>query len=245
MIINVKRIGRVVMQHFRWSAFRARETTRCTLGAHEVGEKTHTYTYIHACPSASDLWSEDIPQPSHRPLILSRVICFVISPYFIAAGAPRVSRLRAWLNFMQFRWYRFHAAAQIYLKFGTEPALSAAKPHCGRTAQAAGMTTFRRRHILRSGSINKEWHETFSSVFKNIGDIWLVKTKGCAFDLVSLSLFLPSVLFAGKKCEFFYAVPHNWINRNYPKLRGRVFFVLNSAVAARASASSQEVSLHT
>lgn len=46
-------------------------------------------------------------------------------------------------------------AAQIYLKFGTEPALSAGKPHCGWATQAAGMTALHRRHVLRSQSINK------------------------------------------------------------------------------------------
>jgi len=118
------------------------------------------------------------------PLILSCVICFVVSPYSTVTGSVS-ERLRAGWILCNSGGIAF-TAVQIYLKFGTEPALSAGKPHCGWATQAAGMTALRRRHVLRSESINKRVTENVFSTQK----YRQVFNETIAFCIASLSASL-------------------------------------------------------
>lgn len=145
MVINVKRINCVVMRYNLLFA-RGNQNAREKQLFRRKRDREKTYQRERFIVRR---YSPVLHLPSAHS-----VACYLFRHFTVFQSGRAV--LRAWLNFMQFQWYRFYAAAQIYLKFGTEPALSAAKPHCGRTAQAAGMTTFRRRHVLRSESINKE-----------------------------------------------------------------------------------------
>lgn len=129
MIINVKRVDCVIMRHFRQPAFRAKrqkcERNNSVHPESEAEEKrkcicvhTHIYTHIFARERFMARRYPPAYTSSHRPLILPRAICFVILPYFIAAGLeggepfarlaefyaiPAISLLRGGTNLLKIR----------------------------------------------------------------------------------------------------------------------------------------------